>query len=639
MKETIGIFAHVDAGKTTLSEMMLHKSGAIRQAGYVDRGTTCMDYNPVEKSRGITIYSAYASFTWKNTQFYLIDTPGHKDFSEELESALCVLDKAILLVSAVEGVQSYTEKIWEYLKDMEIPVILFINKTDRMGASVEKVRQELKKLSKDCEVLAEETVAERDDKFLEAYLEEDFTGEAFKKASQRIVRARKLFPVVWGAALKGEGVTELLDMLAFLCDREYDSSGIFGGIVWKVRYDKKRVRWTDMKITSGKLFPKMEISLGGGEFCKAGELRSVQGEKSVGMTEASAGDICTVSGMTKTVWGDGVGAALKPDISRTEPVLTSRLVQKDETDIQSLLPAVKILSEENPSLKAERVGEQIVLHINGSVQLEVLPELIKERFGFAVRFEKPEVIYKETITEAVMGYGHYEPLRHYSEVHLRLEPGPRGSGISFASECPTDTFGQRWQNLVKTHVFERRHAGVLTGNELTDVRIVLVAGKEHYLHTSGGDFRQATYRAIRQGLMKSRSRLLEPVQKVRFTMDMKLEGSVIHRIAEMGGNLEEQTALGQDTAVTAWVPVIEMLDYVTEFAAATHGKGTISILESNWQFCHNEQEIITAKGYVAQQDLEQPADSVFCRKGVARLVKYDEVESQLYIPVDFRNFL
>lgn len=639
LKETIGIFAHVDAGKTTLSEMMLYKSGVIRNAGRVDDGNTCMDYNRVEKSRGITIYSAFASFTWKNARFYLIDTPGHKDFSEEIESALCVLDKAVLVVSAVEGIQSYTEKIWEYLKELGIPVVVFINKTDRMGASVERVEQELKMFSRDCRVLTEENVAERDEEFLELYLSECFTAEDYKRAARRSVRERKLFPVICGAALKGEGVEELLDILAFLCDRKYDSSGDFGGIVWKIRYDGKGVRWTDLKVTSGRLFPRMELPLGKGQFCKAGELRSFQGEKSVNLKEASAGDICTVSGIVELAGGDVIGNAANPGIARTDPVLASRMVEKDGTDIQNLYSAVKILSEENPSLRVDRTGKQIIFHINGTVQLEVLPEIIKDRFGFDVNFEEPEVIYKETITAPVMGYGHYEPLKHYSEVHLRLEPQPRGSGISFASECPLDTFGQRWQNLVKSHVFERKHAGVLTGSELTDVKIVLVAGKEHYLHTSGGDFRQATYRAIRQGLMKSSSRLLEPVHQVRFTVDTGLAGAVINRIAQMGGELEQQAASGGYTAITAWIPVIEMLGYVTEFAALTHGKGSVSILKSDWRFCHNEPEVIEAKGYIAENDLEQPADSVFCRKGVARLIKYSQVESQLHIPLDLRNFL
>lgn len=471
------------------------------------------------------------------------------------------------------------------------------------------------------------------------YLSDKAAAEDYKKASQRAVSKRRLFPVLWGAALKDEGVEELLDLLAFLCQREYDSSGDFGGIVWKVRYDKKGVRWTDIKVTSGRLHSRIEIPLGEGRFCKVGELRSFQGGKSVNIREASAGDVCTVSGVAELTWGSAVGNAVNPGISRTEPVLTSRLVQKDETNLQELFSTVKRMGEENPSLKVSRKGEQIIIHINGIVQLDVLPEIIKDRFGFEVAFEQPQVIYKETITEPVMGYGHYEPLKHYSEVHLRLEPQPRGSGISFASECPLDSFGQRWQNLVKTHVFERKHAGVLVGSELTDVKIVLVAGREHYLHTSGGDFRQATYRAIRQGLMKSRSRLLEPVHNVRFTVDTGLAGAVINRIAQMGGELEAQTNWEGHTVITAWIPVVEMLNYVTEFASATHGKGSIAILKSDWRFCHNEQEVIAAKGYIAENDLEQPADSVFCRKGVARLIKYDKVESQLHIPLDFRNFL
>ena len=634
MKETIGIFAHVDAGKTTLSEMLLFKSGTLRTAGRVDEGSACMDYHGVEKNRGITVYSAMAPFRWKDAAFYLIDTPGHKDFLEEMEQALCVLDKAIIVVSAVEGVQSGTETIWHDLERLQIPVIVFINKIDRAGADVKRVEEELKRLSPDCTVLTEESVAERDEDFLEGYLLGCFSPEEYKLAARRAVNRRHLMPVVSGSALKDEGVDRLLDLLAFLWDPAYDDAADLGGIVWQVRYDSKGVRWTIVKVTSGRLLPKMELVQPDGRRHQAGELRFLQGGKSANAGEARAGDICAVSGISDLSPGAVFGTASELKPIEREPILISRVTARPDNAEQEVFAAMKVLEAETPSLKVQRVGEQMSIHANGTMQLEVLPEILKERFHVQAAFEKPQVIYKETLAEPVMGYGHYEPLKHYSEVHLLLEPQPRGSGITFASRCPTDSFGKKWQNLVKSHVFERKHRGVLTGSELVDVKVILMAGKEHYLHTAGGDFREATYRAIRQGLMKGRSLLLEPVYQVKLTMETAVAGTVINRITGMGGNVENQHVFADQTMVTAMIPVVEMLDYVAEFASLTHGRGAVAVLKTRWLPCHNAQQVIEEKGYCAENDLEQPADSVFCRKGVARLIKYDQVEAALHIPLE-----
>lgn len=634
MKETIGIFAHVDAGKTTLSEMMLYKCGAVRNPGRVDSGDTVMDYNTVEKNRGITIYSAVASMSWQSEDFYLIDTPGHKDFCNETDCTLNVLDKAILVVSAVEGVQSYTEEIWGKLSQAGIPVIFFINKTDRAGADPERVNEELQRLSADCTVLNEESVAYRDDEFMEKYLEDDYSHDEYRRAARHAVSKRSLFPVVTGAALKGEGVETLLDLMAFLKECAYDVRDEIGGIVWKIEYDHRGTRWALIKLVSGTLHARDSIAREDGSVLKAGELRMQQGGKTANIKSASAGDICAVSGMESLNQGDVIGSYSKRILKSKMPVLRSRIRTDGSVDMNRFFSYMQIMSDEISTLSAEKQGDDVIVNINGTVQLEVFPEIIKERFGIDVVFEKPEVIYKETIAEPVMGYGHYEPLRHYSEVHLKLEPQKYGTGITFESVCPTDKFGKSWQNLVRSHVFERKHHGVLTGAELVDVKVTLVAGKEHYLHTSGGDFREATYRAIRQGLMKSKSVLLEPVDTVVFRMENEFAGKVVNRISSMGGNVEEQYTDGMNSSLTARVPVDGLLEYITEFESLTHGRGSISVIDTRWEPCHDQDRVVKEKGYNAENDLEQPADSIFCKKGVARLIKYDKVEQELYIPVD-----
>ena len=633
MKETIGIFAHVDAGKTTLSEMLLYKSGAIRKAGRVDSGDTLMDYTYTEKKRGITIYSTVATLNWKGIKFYLVDTPGHKDFADEMESTMCILDKAIIVVSAVEGVQSYTEEIWQKLCDYNVPTVIFINKTDRNGADVFRVCDELKKLSGDCVVMTEEAVAERNEVFLEKYLTVNFDFDDYRKAARECVKQRKIFPVMSGAALRDEGVEELLDMLAFAAYTQYDCECDLGGMVWKIRYDKKGVKWALIKVTEGRLRVRKHIHMPDGNVYKAGEIRALQGEKTFNINEAEAGDICALSGINELKTGDVLGVCKIKKLPGKESVLTSKVVTGD--NINDVYKCLKIMSDEATALNAEKHGSEVVISVGGTVQLEVLPEIIRERFGICLAFEKPEVVYRETIAEPVMGYGHYEPLRHYSEVHFKLEPQARGSGILFESRCPTDRLGKSWQNLVESHVFERKHRGVLTGAELVDIKVILMAGKEHYLHTSGGDFREATYRAIRQGLMKSRGILLEPVYKAEFKYESEFSGDVISRIIKMGGRPEEQRHDGNSTYITAMIPVTEMIEYVTEFESMTHGRGAISIKETKWEPCHNQEEIVEKKGYRAENDLEQPADSVFCRKGKARLIKYDKVEDELYIPVDY----
>lgn len=631
MHQTIGVLAHVDAGKTTLSEMMLFHGGTLRKAGRVDSGDTCLDFNPVERSRGVTIYSSFADFNWMNVTFHLIDTPGHPDFSAEMEAALQVLDMAVLVVSAVEGVQSQTEAIWNLLRIASKPTLIFINKTDRAGADPDRVRTELKRFSPDCTVLSPEAAAERNDRFLEAYCEADYSEEQYRQAARETVLQCRLFPIIQGSALKDEGVTELLDLLSWVADDKYNETAEFGAQVWKIRRDKNGVRWAMLKITSGRLISRMDIMNREGTHEKIGELRLFQGEKSCNLKAAKAGMLCAASGLSSVKIGENLGVAPELPGFRFEPVISAAVRYPDKIQGSEIYDLFKILEDEDSSLRVTFENGQVIVNVAGAMQLEVLPETIECRFGVEIAFEKPAVIYKETIAGTVFGYGHFEPLRHYSEVHFRLEPMPAGSGMSFQSECPTDILSLNWQRLIETHVFERKHKGVLIGAELTDVRIVLTTGRAHVLHTAGGDFREATYRGIRQGLMKAESVLLEPIYDVKATVDPALFGNVVSHFQKMQGEVYRHDVTGECAVICAKVPVIEMMDYILNFASLTHGKGGLILSLDGWKPCHDAQQVIEEAAYKPESDLEHTPDSVFCDHGVGRQIKWNEAEDFLHL--------
>ena len=592
----IGILAHVDAGKTTLSEGMLYLSGSIRDMGRVDHGDAFLDTYEMERERGITIFSKQAVMKWKDMELTLLDTPGHVDFSAEMERVLQVLDYAVLVISGADGVQGHTVTLWRLLKRYGVPVFLFVNKMDREGTDRDALMAELKKrLDEGCtdferisegEPDALESLAVCDDEMLEEYLE---AGNIARDTLRRVVAERKVFPCWFGSALKAQGITELLDGI-----REYsicpEHSETFGAKVYKIARDPQGNRLTYLKVTGGDL--KVKETLPGIDG-KVNQIRIYSGDKYELAQNAQAGMVCAVTGLEGTYPGQGIGAESDSDIPVLEPVLTYRIELPEECDVHAMLLNLRQLEEEEPELHIVWAEETQEIHIQlmGEVQTEVLQHLIKERYGVLTEFREGRIIYKETIAGPAEGVGHFEPLRHYAEVHLLLEPGERGSGMQFASECSEDILDRNWQRLVLTHLDEKEHRGVLTGSVLTDVRITLISGRAHQKHTEGGDFRQATYRAVRQGLMKARSVLLEPYYDFRMELPMENVGKAMNDIQRMNGTFEGPEAENDQAVLTGSAPVSEMRGYQKEFAAYTGGFGRLFCTLKGYDVCHDAFDV------------------------------------------------
>lgn len=633
MDQTIGILAHVDAGKTTLSEIMLVHGGVLRSAGRVDHGNTRLDYGAAEQARGITIYTAQADFSWKNVDFHLIDTPGHTDFAPAMERALCVLDRAVLLVSAVEGVQGHTREIWECLQRLNIPTVVLINKIDRAGADPARVLAQLRRLSGDCQLPAPEAVAERDEAYLEAYLDGHADAQAFWAACTRLIAARQLFPVFCGSALNDQGITELLDFLAQTAAGRYEPDAPFGATAYQVRRDQNGTRWVFLKVTSGILRPRMELN---GE--KVAELRRFSGGKSVNIEQAPAGTICAVSGLSHVHAGDSLGCGSGAPAATFVPLMVAGvLFDPRETNLQAVISALRTLEDEEPQLHIHVQKQRVTVRIMGKVQLEILADTIAERFGFHVSFGPPVPIYRETIAAPVIGCGHFEPLRHYAEVHLRIAPGPRGSGVTFRSVCATDRLALNWQRLIETHVLEREHPGVCIGAPLTDVEITLLAGRAHEKHTEGGDFRQAVYRAIRQGLMQAQTVLLEPYYSLLADGGPALAGRIIGDVQRMGGTCLPAASEDAPGAVRALVPAAEAWDYAAQFASITHGTGQLQMQSGGWLPCHCPEDVIASAHYDPTADPENTPDSIFCAHGAGHPVKWYDAPAAMHIRPDASN--
>jgi ribosomal protection tetracycline resistance protein len=627
LDQTIGILAHVDAGKTTLSEMMLVHGGVLRSAGRVDHGDTRLDYGRAEQTRGITIYTAQADFSWKNVDFHLIDTPGHTDFAPEMERTLCVLDRAILLVSAVEGVQGHTREIWDCLQRLSIPTVVLINKTDRAGADPSRILAQLRQLSGDCMFPTPEAIAERDEVFLDAYLDGAADDHAFFSACSRLITARLFFPVFCGSALKDEGITELLDFLAWTATAQYDPAAPFGATAYQVRRDKNATRWVFLKVTSGTLRPRMEL---GGD--KVVELRRFSGGKSVNIDLAPAGTICAASGLSGVHAGDPLGCGQSAPVATFVPVMAAGvLFDPRETHIQAVISALRTLEDEEPQLHVHIQHQDITVRVMGKVQLEILADEIAERFGFHVTFGQPMPVYRETIAAPVVGYGHFEPLRHYAEVHLRIAPGPRGSGVTFRSTCTTDQLALNWQRLIETHVLEREHPGVCIGAPLTDVEITLLAGRAHEKHTEGGDFRQAVYRAIRQGLMQAQAVLLEPYYMLVADGGPSLTGHIMSDVQRMSGTCLPAEPGDSSSSVRALVPAAQAWDYATQFAPLTHGTGKLSLQSSGWFPCQHPETVVASAHYDPTTDPENTPDSIFCAHGAGHSVKWYDAPAAMHI--------
>ena len=639
-KLVIGILAHVDAGKTTLSEGLLYTCGRLKKLGRVDHKDAFLDTDPMERERGITIFSKQAILPLEGAELTLLDTPGHADFSAEMERTLQVLDCAILVISGTDGVQGHTHTLWKLLERYGVPTFLFINKMDLAGADRDALLSELKsKLDEGCVDFAapaeqiQEQAAVCDEDALERYLED---GALDDGALTALTAKRKLFPCWFGSALKLEGVAEFLQGLEHYAPRPRYGPD-FAARVFKISRDSQGARLTWMKITGGSLKVKALLSGPGWEE-KVDQLRIYSGAKFQAVDEAAAGTVCAVTGLSATAAGEGLGAEAEALPPALEPVLTYQVVLPAGQDPHTALQKLRQLEEEDPQLHLvwnERLGE---LHVQlmGEVQLEILQRLIAERFGMEVSFGQGGIVYRETIAGAVEGVGHYEPLRHYAEVHLLMEPLPRGSGLVLTSACPQDMLDINWQRLVLTHLAERSHPGVLTGSPITDMKITLVAGRAHQKHTEGGDFRQATYRAVRQGLMEAESILLEPWYNFRLEVPGEQVGRALSDLQRIHGRVEPPETAGDMAVLTGSAPVEQLRDYGREVAAYTRGRGRLSCTSGGYAPCHNQEEVVAAMGYDPERDVENPPGSVFCAHGAGYNVKWDEVKAHAHVDSGLR---
>lgn len=632
-KIVVGILAHVDAGKTTLSEGMLYTSGAIRTMGRVDNRDAFLDTYALERERGITIFSKQAVFPLGTTQVTLLDTPGHVDFSPEMERTLQVLDYAILVISGADGVQGHTRTLWNLLRRYEIPTFVFVNKMDQKGTDAEVLLQELKNVleegcvdfstKRDVHFYEEAAVCSED--ALEEFLE---TGRLKKETLQELFLERQLFPCFFGSALRLEGVKEFLEQMQELIKvPEYPDT--FAAKVFKIARDEAGNRLTYLKITGGSLKVKAVI-----EGQKVNQIRIYSGEKYEAFNEAKAGSICAVTGLSDTYPGEGLGAEQGTYLPVLEPVLNYQVIPTEGDDPILLLPKLRELEEEEPQLHIvwEEALQEIHVQLMGEVQLEVLKTLIYERFGVEVEFGQGNILYKETIQNTVEGVGHFEPLRHYAEVHLLLEPGEPGSGVQCMSVCSEDVLDRNWQRLILTHLMETEHRGVLTGAPITDIRITLVSGKAHLKHTEGGDFRQAVYRAVRQGLKQAESVLLEPYYEYRLELPSENVGRAMTDIERMHGTFGLPQTEADRTILTGMAPVSTMRDYQKEVYAYTRGNGTLQCTLKGYAPCHNTEEVLAATGYDSERDTMHPTGSVFCAHGAGFLVPWYEVKEYMHLP-------
>ena len=635
----MGILAHVDAGKTTLSEGMLYLSGTVRKLGRVDHKDSFLDTYFLERDRGITIFSKQAVFSLGNRRINLLDTPGHVDFSAEMERTLQVLDYAVLVISGADGVQGHTETLWKLLKLYEIPTFIFINKMDQPGTDRESLLAELKeRLDEGCIVFGKgknveslEEIAMTDEAVLDYFMEHETVRN---EDICRLIRERKIFPCYFGSALKLDGVQELLAGFEEYM-KPFDGKKEFGARVFKISRDDKGERLTFLKVTGGKLVVKMPIN----KAEKINQIRIYSGAKYEAVNEVEAGGVCAVTGLSSSYIGQGLGVEKGTAAPFLEPVLTYQMILPEGADTTKVLRELKQLEEEEPLLNIvwNPALEEIHVQLMGEVQTEILKTMIAERFHLDVEFGTGKIVYKETIKSPVVGVGHYEPLRHYAEVHLKMEPLEAGSGLVFDTDCSEDVLDRNWQRLILTHLQEREHPGVLTGAPITDMKITIVAGRAHLKHTEGGDFRQATYRAVRQGLKSAESVLLEPWYSFVLEVPSEQVGRAMSDIGQMNGSFEGPEAEDKQGMVrlTGTAPASEMRDYQREVWAYTKGRGRITLTLKGYEPCHNAEEVIEEIGYDSERDVDNPTGSVFCAHGAGFLVKWDEVPEYMHIKEDF----
>lgn len=636
----LGILAHVDAGKTTLSEQLLLESGEIRKAGRVDHGDSFMDTDPQERERGITIFSKQAILRFGTSVFTLLDTPGHVDFSAEMERSLQVLDYAVLVVSAPDGVQGHTQTLWNLLGQYQVPTFLFVNKMDQPGMQKEKIYEQIRAhFGSECIDFSGhkngneeffDACAMTDEKLLEEFLAE---GKIDDVSLLDAIAERKLFPCFFGSALHHTGIDDLISGLVTYTKEPLRSEN-FGARVFKITRDVQGNRLVHMKITGGSLKVKTVLASANWERGeKINQIRVYHGDKYETPEEVSAGQICAVTGLSYALAGEGIGCEEEKISPCLEPVLSYRVYGPEQMDPQTLFGKLRILEEEHPELHITWDEElsQIRAQMMGDVQIEVLRRMIAERFGVEASFDEGDVVYRETILDTVEGVGHFEPLRHYAEVHLFMEPLARGSGLIFETDCREDELALNWQRLIQVHLAEKQHRGVLTGAPITDMKITLVAGKAHTKHTEGGDFRQATYRAVRQGLMQAESVLLEPYYSFKVTVPSDMVGRVLVDMERMGGKFSQPDIRGDRAIIRGRAPVSTTRNYARDLASYTGGKGNIVLIPEGYDVCHNAEEVMEKKDYNPLHDTHNPTDSVFCRQGTGFIVPWNEVEQHMHL--------
>ncbi len=646
MNKTIGVLAHVDAGKTTFSEGLLYHTNTIRQKGRVDHKNSYLDNHEIEKERGITIFSDQAVIKYKGDTYYLIDTPGHVDFSPEMERSIMVMDYAIVIISAVEGVQGHTETVWQLLKKHKIPTFFFINKTDRVGADIDSVLKEIRvNLTEDvCYILDSldedlheeiiEFMAERDEELLDIYMEGKYNKELWINHMKKMIKENNMYMCSGGSALKDEGVLEFFDNLHSLTETNY-SDLEFKGRIFKIGHEKNGAKITYMKILSGSIKVRDEICYRSDEdelSEKITQIRIYNGAKYKTVDSASAGQLVGVMGLSKSFAGLGLGDTNDGQGYNMVPTLKSKVIFETSLNVKEVVKAFNILNEEDPSLRVtweEEFGE-IHIHVMGPIQLEILEKTVKDRFDLSVEFGEPNILFKETINGEVVGYGHFEPLGHYAEVHLEIESGGRNSGIKYENLCHTDHLTKGNQNLVKHHIYERNHRSILTGSPLTDVKISLKTGRAHNKHTSGGDFRQATYRALRQGLEKADNVLLEPYYNFKIKVDMNYMGRVLSDIQKASGIFEPPETKGEKVVIKGRVPVATFMNYPTELIDITGGKGMLNLVYGGYDICHNTEHVIEKINYDKNADIEYNSSSIFCSKGKGYVVPWDKAEEEMH---------
>lgn len=644
MQKTIGIVAHVDAGKTTFSEQLLFHTHSIRQRGRVDHQDTFLDSHEIEKNRGITVFADQGAFTFNGSHYTLIDTPGHVDFSPEMERAIQVMDAAIVIISAADGVEGHTETVWQLLKKHQIPTFFFLNKTDREGANIQNVVAEIRSsLSQDIFDLSEieedgmnesliEFIAERDEALLERYMDADYDSETWLDALKRMIQHRDVFAYGHGSALKDIGVLDFFEKFDLLTKTDYVDTGEFAARVYKVRHDENGHRITFLKVLQGNLHVRDDVHYADKQE-KITQIRRYNGKKFQTTEAAHAGEIVAVTGLSEAGAGDPLGTLVEKAVFDLIPTLKSKVIFDPSIHVKEVLRCFRMLDAEDPSLRVvwDEHVQEVHVHVMGVIQLEVLRQIVRDRFQFDVSFGDPKILYKETIRSAVNGYGHFEPLKHYAEVHLRIEPAERNSGISFENVCHANDLSVGNQNLILSHIFERAHHGLLTGSTLTDVKITLLTGKGHIEHTSGGDFREATFRALRQGLEKAENVLLEPVYDFKIKVGMDHIGRVLSDIQQASGSFAPPETIGEATVVTGRVPVATFMNYSTVFASFTNGKGALTLQFGGYDECHNTEEVIEAIGYNKDADPEYTSTSIFCAKGKGYPVPWHEAEAAMHL--------